>query len=234
MYFNIFEQFLNFNTNTSSTLEYSFIIFFLLFCFMNSLVETSFLKNKIWSKKNILINSWIFLEYLLKQNLGFLNENMFIFLFSIFYFLVFNNILSLISYQYSILLQTWILPIIIFIYLSMLLIKSWKILKWNYCQIFIPINLTISWSFFIIPMEFFLYWLRPIILNLRLIANIITGHLIIKCLGVLTWNIFMKYTLISYISFCLIFFCLLLFFFFWNDDFIFTKFYFCFFNFNLF
>lgn len=148
-------------SNTSIFLFYIFFLFFLLI-----LIHPFLLQKHI---------EWWYI------NIKNINDHIFILL-SIFFIILFSNLLGLIPYSITLTAQfIFVLSMSIVIFLSI-----------NYLGLTIH-NLQLFFLFlpggvplFLIPLisilEFFLYFLRIISLSLRLSANLIAGHILLKIL----------------------------------------------------
>jgi F-type H+-transporting ATPase subunit a len=151
-----------------SSLQYILEIFILNFF--------SFFKNML-----LLKNIYIFLNIILVSILFILN----------------SNLLGLIPFTYTITAQ-----IIITLNLSLLLFISFNFMgiqkyKFDFIQIIIPSGLSLALNFLLIPIELISYIFRPISLAIRLFANIMAGHTLLKVICSFIYRFFnMEFTLI--------------------------------------
>lgn len=150
-----------------------YIIFF--FFSNNLLIPTKF---QLFFEK-----LYIFILDLIKENLGkdflfFLNL-----LFTIFFFILFLNIFGMIPYVFTItshLICTFSLSLALFIFLNLL-----GILKHGYIflNLFLPAGAPLLLSPFLVIVEIISYFARVFSLAIRLFANLMAGHTLLKILA---------------------------------------------------
>lgn len=101
-------------------------------------------------------------------------------LFVVILFILFSNLLGLIPFTYTITAQ-----IFITLNLALLLFISYNIIgiikyEYNFVEIFMPSGLSLLLNFLLVPIELISYIFRPISLAIRLFANIMAGHTLLK------------------------------------------------------
>ncbi len=104
-----------------------------------------------------------------KPNLGAKWEKYLPYLLTLFFFILINNIIGLISF-------TFVLGIISFI----VILASSKKHYWGH--IFNPPGIPLWVKFILVPVEFVSVFVKPMALIIRLFANMVAGHIIIICL----------------------------------------------------
>lgn len=112
-------------------------------------------------------------------NLKNIEDKIFI-LISIWLILVLSNLIGMIPYSLTLTAQTIIvlcISIPSFIAINLLAIK---LHKWNIFYIFLPSGVPISLIPLIVILEFIAYFVRVLSLTLRLCANMLSGHILIK------------------------------------------------------
>ena len=140
------------------------------------------------SKKQIIpsrMQSVLEIAYNLVSNL--INENIgkeglkyFPFVFSIFLFILFGNLLGMVPYMF-----TFTSHIIVTFTLAMVVISFVTILGVvlhgaKFFSIFVPKGIPVFLSPFLIPIEVISYMSRPVSLSVRLFANMMAGHTMMK------------------------------------------------------
>lgn len=179
-------------------------------CFFQILLYTLTIKFLVLNKKSIflfLFDKNIFLIrnifnniYFIPKSNQYLLENLilqfvnlfknlvnskFIFLFfycvlSSIFFILFSNLIGLVPYTFTITAQ-----IFITLNLSLLLFLSFNILGFfkygiNLIQLIIPNGVHLGLHFLLVPIEIISYIFKPISLSIRLFANIMAGHTLLK------------------------------------------------------
>jgi|688.fasta_scaffold02062_9 ATP synthase subunit 6 len=121
---------------------------------------------------------------------------------------IFNsNILGLIPFTYTITAQIFItlnVSLLLFISFNFMGILKYKL---DFIQIILPSGLTLALNFLLIPIELISYLFRPISLAIRLFANIMAGHTLLKVICSFIYKFFnMEFNLIiSIIPFFILF-----------------------------
>ncbi len=111
------------------------------------------------------------------------SKNVFLFFYSVLssiLFILFSNLIGLIPYTFTITAQ-----IFITINLSLLLFITFNILGFlkygiNLIQLIIPSGVHLLLHFLLVPIELISYVFKPISLSIRLFANIMAGHTLLK------------------------------------------------------
>lgn len=107
-------------------------------------------------------------------------ENKIFILLTIWLILLLSNLIGMIPYSLTLTAQTIIvlcISIPSFIAINLL---GLKIHKWNIFYIFLPSGVPLSLIPLIIILEFIAYFVRVLSLTLRLCANMLSGHILIK------------------------------------------------------
>lgn len=165
---------------------FSIIIFFLssnVDCFK----ETSFF---------FIPNTWqVFVEMLyeipsqlLFDNLNRNGEKYFPFISVIFVFVLFSNLIGLIPYSFtatSHLIVTFTLSFSIFIGINLICIQRHR---FHMLSLFIPSNTSFGLALLLVPIELLSYIFKPISLGVRLFANLMAGHTLLKVIVGFSWS----------------------------------------------
>nr|AHX97868.1 ATP synthase F0 subunit 6 [Proterops sp. QL-2014] len=168
---------------------------------MSSMLIIMFLPNIYWMTKfrmlflynymmNILINEMMII---LKNKF---NMNNMLFLMVLFMFIMFNNLMGLFPYIFT---STSHLILSMFFSMSMwfgLMLFSW-IKNMNFMFIHLtPLGTPFMLMFFMVLIEFLSNMIRPLTLGIRLVANMIAGHLLLTLLAMFIPNLIMMYMII--------------------------------------
>jgi F-type H+-transporting ATPase subunit a len=106
----------------------------------------------------------------------------------LFTFILFNNLIGLIPYSFTItshLIVTFALSFPIFIGVMLIGIQKHKI---NMLSIFLPSNTGIGLGLLLVPIELISYIFKPISLGVRLFANLMAGHTLLKVIVGFAWS----------------------------------------------
>ena len=102
------------------------------------------------------------------------------FIFSLFMFILFGNLLGMIPYSYTFTSQiivTITLALIIFIGVTLIALIKHKL---KFFTFFFPSGVPIALAPLLIPIEIISYLMRPVSLSVRLFANMLAGHTMMK------------------------------------------------------
>jgi ATP synthase subunit 6 len=163
------------------------VILFLMFVF-GSLLFLSFGKLGD-SSFTIVPNRWqIIIEEFYILNLGLVKCNIktidsqkyFPIIFFIFLFVLFTNVIGLIPYSFTLtshFIITFSLSLSFFLGLNIICMKCHGIRMFS---LFLPSGTTIYLALLLVPLEMISYFFKPISLSVRLFANMMAGHLLLK------------------------------------------------------
>jgi ATP synthase subunit 6 len=117
---------------------------------------------------------------LLFDNINKEGEKYFPFISVIFIFVLFSNLIGLIPYSFtttSHLIVTFTLSFSIFIGINIICIQKHK---FHMLSLFIPSNTSFGLALLLVPIELLSYIFKPISLGVRLFANLMAGHTLLK------------------------------------------------------
>ena len=142
-------------------------------------------KNSIIPDKIQLIAelSYSFISKMISDTAGTKAKPYFSFIFSLFMFVLFCNMFGMIPYSFTVtshIIITFILAIFIFIAVTILGFVKHGI---KYLQLFVPKGVPIILLPLIVIIEIISYLSRPISLSVRLFANMMAGHTMLKVFG---------------------------------------------------
>jgi len=134
---------------------------------------------------------------LLFDNLNTEGEKYFPFISVLFCFILFSNLIGLVPYSFTItshLIVTFTLSIAIFIGVNIIGIKKHK---FHMLSLFIPANTSFGLALLLVPIEFVSYIFKPISLGVRLFANLMAGHTLLKVIVGFAWSMLLLEDLLS-------------------------------------
>ena len=180
---NLFEP--NWTWIINFTINNSTIILTLIFINFLILTKTTLIKNKfflffpnLW--QYVLESSYVFMSTIVNDNFKSKGHNFFAFLLSIFFFIILSNLTGLIPFTPTITSQlsvTLFISLMIFIganYLASLIHKLYLV------SFFFPAGTSFLLGLILVPIEIISYLFRPIALAVRLFANMMAGHTLLK------------------------------------------------------
>ena len=125
---------------------------------------------------------------LLFDNINKDGEKYFPFISSIFIFVLFSNLIGLIPYSFtttSHLIVTFTLSFSIFIGINIICIQKHK---FHMLSLFLPANTSFGLALLLVPIELLSYIFKPISLGVRLFANLMAGHTLLKVIVGFAWS----------------------------------------------
>ena len=124
--------------------------------------------------------SYDFIANMVKDNVGKGGRAYFPFIFSLFLFILFGNVLGMVPYNFtytSHIIVTFGLAGFIFLGVTFIGLLKHGI---SFLKFFVPSGVPIALLPILIPIEVISYLVRPISLSLRLFANMMAGHTMLK------------------------------------------------------
>lgn len=125
------------------------------------------------------------------DNLNEEGEKYFPFIAVIFTFILFNNLIGLIPYSFTVtshLIVTFILSFSIFIGVITICASNHGSQMFS---IFLPANTSFFLALLLVPIELISYVFKPISLGVRLFANLMAGHTLLKVIVGFSWSMLM-------------------------------------------
>jgi ATP synthase subunit 6 len=159
----------------------SFLVFFL---FKNPqknlyLVPTRF--------QYVLESFYLVVYNLVDANIGVSGRPFFSYIFTLFLLVVLSNTVGLVPYSFTVtshLIVTFTLALMTFIGINIICIKEHGI---HMLSLFLPSGSSIFLALLLIPIEIVSYFFRPISLSVRLFANMMAGHTLLKVIIGFAW-----------------------------------------------
>lgn len=124
-----------------------------------------------------------FVANMLKDNVGKAGQKYFPFVFTLFMFVLFGNMLGMVpgSFTYtSHVIVTFAMALVVFTGVTLI---GFARHGTRYLRMFFPEGAPIATAFILIPIELISYFSRPFSLAIRLFANMTVGHIMLKVIG---------------------------------------------------
>ncbi len=124
-----------------------------------------------------------FIANMIRDNVGSAGKKFFPFIFSLFIFTLFGNILGMLPYGYTFTSQiavTFFMAIVVFLGVTLIGLFKHGL---HFFSLFFPHGAPLFTAPILIPIELVSYLSRPISLSVRLFANMTVGHVLLKVLA---------------------------------------------------
>jgi ATP synthase subunit 6 len=125
---------------------------------------------------------------MLYDNLGSRGQQYFPFVSVLFTFVLLSNLIGLIPYSFTItshLIVTFALALIVFIGVNKICIDEHGL---HMASLFLPPGTSLGLALLLVPIEFVSYIFKPISLGVRLFANMMAGHTLLKVIAGFAWS----------------------------------------------
>ena len=169
-----------FETNisyTNSSLFMSLAIIFVTLLLLLSIKNKSLIPSRFQSISEIFYE---FIANMVSDNIGDKGRKFFPLIFTLFTFLLFGNMLGMLPYSFTFtshIIVTFVLAMFIFLLVTLLGIF---IHGFKFFGLFVPKGVPMIMLPLMIPIEIISYLSRPISLSVRLFANMMAGHTMLK------------------------------------------------------
>lgn len=173
--------------NWQNNLEsFTLIIFLIIFILFNPYFDFYLLSNKNF----FLVKAIDFIKGMIQNTLHIKKKYMFFFIFIIFMYILFCNCIGMIPYTFTVtssLIVTFFLAATFFGGVNIISIYT---NGWNFLNLFLPKGVPFIIVPFLVLIEILSYFSRVISLSVRLFANMMSGHTLIKILVGFLWLFF--------------------------------------------
>lgn len=129
---------------------------------------------------------------LLVDNAGLKAKNFFPYFFTLFVFILISNVIGLVPYSFTVtshLILTFALALMTFIGINIVCLEIHGI---NLLSLFLPTGSSFALSLLLVPIEIVSYVFRPISLSVRLFANMMAGHTLLKVIAGFSWTMMLS------------------------------------------
>lgn len=120
--------------------------------------------------------SYEFIANMIRDNVGSAGKAYFPFVFSLFMFVLFGNLIGMVPYSFTFtshIAVTFALAAFIFIGVTFIALARHG---WHFFTFFAPKGMPLALQLLLIPIEIISYLIRPMTLSIRLFANMMAGH----------------------------------------------------------
>jgi len=117
-----------------------------------------------------------FIANMIRDNVGSAGKKYFPFVFSLFMFVLFGNLIGMVPYSFtytSHIAVTFALAAFIFIGVTVIALARHG---WHFFTFFAPKGMPLALQLLLVPIEIISYLIRPMTLSIRLFANMMAGH----------------------------------------------------------
>ena len=162
-------------SNSSLAMVFAVLCVFFLFYFATR--KKSIVPNKLQAVSEI---AYSLIASMLRDNVGKAGMQYFPFVFSVFFFVLFGNLLGLVPYMFtytSHIIVTFGLAMIVFMFITLL---GFVLHGFGFLRLFAPSGVPVVLKLVLAPIEMVSYFSRPISLSVRLFANMMAGHTMMK------------------------------------------------------
>jgi len=124
-----------------------------------------------------------FIANMLRENVGSEGRRYFPFVFSLFMFILMGNMLGLLPYSFTFtshIVVTFAMAIFVFLGVTLIGLMRHKL---RFFSFFVPKGVPFALIPLLVPIELISYLARPVSLSLRLFANMMAGHTLLKVFG---------------------------------------------------
>ncbi|MDG2244440.1 MAG: F0F1 ATP synthase subunit A [Rhodospirillaceae bacterium] len=124
-----------------------------------------------------------FVAGMVKENVGKEGMRYFPFIFTLFVFILFGNVLGLLPYSFTFtshIIVNAALAVFIFVAVTIIGFATHGL---HYLRLFCPAGTPLPVAIVLVPIEIMSYFIRPVSLSLRLFANMLAGHVLLKVLA---------------------------------------------------
>ncbi|NQV99254.1 MAG: F0F1 ATP synthase subunit A [Rhodospirillales bacterium] len=124
--------------------------------------------------------SYIFIANLIKDTVGSGGRPYFPFIFTVFMFVLFGNLFGMLPYTFTFtshIVVTFTMALFVFLGVTLIAIAKHKM---HFFSFFMPPGVPMYMAPILIPIEIISYLSRPISLSVRLFANMLAGHTLMK------------------------------------------------------
>jgi F-type H+-transporting ATPase subunit a len=124
-----------------------------------------------------------FVADMVDTNAGQGGRDFFPFVFTLFLFILFANLIGLIPYSFTVtshIIVTFALAAVVFIGVTIVgIVKHGS----HFLRLFVPEGVPVVLLFLLVPIELLSYFIRPFTLSIRLFANMLAGHTMLAIFG---------------------------------------------------
>ena len=172
------------------------VILFLIFFFVSTFFYSSFKQTD--ATLYVVPHRWqVIIEIIYKMVLSMISDNIsgkkgqlfFPLVFSVFFYVANLNLIGLVPYSFTLtshLIVTFALAIAIFLGINIICVRIHGL---EFFSLFFPSGSSLILGLLLVPIEIISYVFRPISLGIRLFANMMAGHTLLKVIAGFAWSL---------------------------------------------
>lgn len=137
-------------------------------------------------------NIYIVITSLLFDNIGLKGQVYLPFVFVVFIFVLISNLIGLIPYSFTVtshIIVTFALALIVFVGVNIIGVNIHRL---HFLNLFLPSGTALPLAFLLVPLEIVSFLSKPISLSVRLFANMMAGHTLLKVIAGFAWSMMKK------------------------------------------
>ncbi len=168
---------------TNSAVYMGLAVFMTLLLFVAGTAKQSLVPGRL---QCLVEMSYEFVANMLKENVGAEGKKYFPFVASVFFFILFGNLIGMIPYSFTFtsqLILTFGLASLVFIIVTVIGFIRHGV---KFFKLFMPEGAPVLMAPILIPIELISYLSRPVSLSVRLFANMMAGHTMLKVFAMFT------------------------------------------------
>nr|UXG56210.1 ATP synthase F0 subunit 6 [Phytophthora kernoviae] len=161
------------------------LIIGLVYLYIYFFIKTKFIPTRFQQIFEMIFNTAIELTY---SSIGKVGKHFVSLIFVIFFFILLCNLIGMVPYSFTVtshLIITFTLALTIYIGFNIIGIKKYKL---NFLSLFLPPGANIALVPILVPIELISYIFRVISLPVRLFANMMAGHTLLKVIAGFAWS----------------------------------------------
>jgi len=172
------------------------VILFLIFFFVSTFFYSSFKQTD--ATLYVVPHRWqVIIEIIYKMVLSMISDNIsgkkgqlfFPLVFSVFFYVANLNLIGLVPYSFTLtshLIVTFAFAIAIFLGINIICVRIHGL---EFFSLFFPSGTSLILGLLLVPIEIISYVFRPISLGIRLFANMMAGHTLLKVIAGFAWSL---------------------------------------------
>ena len=165
---------------TNSSLFMMLTVLFISIFLISSIKKKKIIPTRLQSVSEIFYE---FIANMINDNIGNKGQKFFPLIFTLFTFILFGNLLGLLPYSFTFtshIIVTFVMAMFIFLFVTLIGIMMHG---FKFFGLFVPKGVPMAMLPLMVPIEIISYLSRPVSLSIRLFANMMAGHTMLKVFG---------------------------------------------------
>ena len=162
---------------TNSSLFMMLTVLFISIFLISSIKKKKIIPTRLQSVSEIFYE---FIANMINDNIGNKGQKFFPLIFTLFTFILFGNLLGLLPYSFTFkshIIVTFVMAMFIFLFVTLIGIMMHG---FKFFGLFVPKGVPMAMLPLMVPIEIISYLSRPVSLSIRLFANMMAGHTMLK------------------------------------------------------